>query len=87
MSSISGVIYIGVTNDLIKRVEQHKDEIRDGFTKKYKCKKLIYYEHFRNIKDAIKREKELKGWKRCKKFGLINVQNPLHHDLYEEIKN
>ena len=87
MASISRVIYIGVTNNLIKRVEEHKQEIVEGFTKKYKCKKLVYYESFFHIADAIRREKELKGWKRFRKIKLIEGINPRWNDLYAEITN
>jgi len=79
------VYYIGVTNDLIRRVEEHRAGIIDGFTKKYKCKKLVYYEHFFNINDAIKREKELKGWKRNRKVEIITKQNFRWQDLYNQL--
>ena len=82
MASVSGVLYIGVTNDLIRRVEEHKDEAVKGFTQKYKCKKLVYYEHFTNIEFAIRREKEIKGWKRIKKIALIENNNKRWDDLY-----
>ena len=85
MSSVSRVIYIGVTNNLIKRVEEHKQEVVEGFTKKYKCKKLVYYESFFHINDAIRREKELKGWKRFRKIKLIESVNPRWKDLYVDI--
>lgn len=75
MASISKVLYIGVTNDLVRRVFQHKSGLHDGFTKKYKCNRLVYYEHFIDIRVAIKREKELKGWKRFKKIELIEKEN------------
>ncbi len=68
-------IYIGVTNDLKMRVEQHKSGLIKGFTQKYKVNKLIYFEYFTDISQAIGREKELKGWKREKKFELINKVN------------
>ncbi len=85
MASISRVIYVGVTNNLIKRVEEHKQEVVEGFTKKYKCKKLVYYESFFHIDDALRREKELKGWKRFRKIKLIESINPRWNDLYVEI--
>ncbi len=85
MASVSFVLYIGVTNDLIRRVEEHKDGIVEGFTKKYKCKKLVYYESFFHVEDAIRREKELKGWKRFKKVDLINIDNSRWTDLYDNL--
>ena len=85
MASVSRVIYVGVTNNLIKRVEEHKQEFVGGFTKKYKCKKLVYYESFFHIDDAIRREKEIKGWKRFRKIKLIESVNPRWKDLYAEI--
>jgi len=84
MSSNSGTLYIGVTNDLERRVSEHKLEIIPGFTKKYGCKKLVYYENFSNINDAIAREKYLKGLKRIKKEDLIRSINPKWKDLSEE---
>ncbi|MBI2038213.1 MAG: GIY-YIG nuclease family protein [Candidatus Magasanikbacteria bacterium] len=85
IASVSFVLYIGVTNDLIRRVEEHKDGIVDGFTKKYKCKKLVYYESFFHVEDALKREKELKGWKRFRKVNLINIGNSRWVDLYDQL--
>lgn len=61
------VLYIGVTNDLYRRYKEHRDDAIDGFTKKYKCHCLVYYEEYSLVEDAIAREKELKGWKREKK--------------------
>lgn len=87
MASVSFVLYIGVTNNLIRRVEEHKNEIVDGFTKQYKCKKLVYYEHFFHVEDAIKREKELKGWKRFRKIDLIKTNNPRWEDFYNQLTN
>lgn len=87
MASVSGVLYVGVTNNLIKRVEEHKDKIVEGFTKKYNCNKLVYYEYFTDIKCVINREKEIKGWKRIKKINLIEKQNPRWNDIYEDLKN
>ena len=85
MSSVSRVIYIGVTNNLIRRAEEHKDEVANGFSKKYKTNKLVHYEYFNQISDAIRREKELKGWRREKKIDLIEKTNPRWQDLYEEL--
>ena len=66
------VIYIGVTNNLYIRYLQHKTGVVEGFTKKYKCHHLIYYEEYTYIEDAIRREKELKGWRREKKMGALS---------------
>lgn len=85
MSSLTNTtLYIGVTNDLARRVSEHKQELINGFTKKYKCKKLIYYENFLDIKQAITREKYLKGKNRKFKEELINSVNPERKDLSEE---
>jgi putative endonuclease len=85
MSSFSQVLYIGVTNDLMRRVEEHKVGLVEGFTSKYKVNRLVYYEHFSDINFAIKREKELKAWRREKKINLISVSNPIFKDLYSEL--
>ncbi len=81
MMSISSVVYIGVTNNLERRVFEHKKELVDGFTKKYKCKKLVYYELHSRVEDAIKREKQLKNWKREWKLNLIKKGNPVFKDI------
>lgn len=75
------MLYIGVTNDLIKRVYQHKEGLIPGFSKKYKTKKLVYFESCSSITDAIAREKQLKGWRRSKKLALIKSINPTMSDL------
>ena len=85
MASISGVLYIGVTNDLIKRVYQHKNELFEGFSKKYKTKKLVYYEWFTEINSAIRREKQMKEWRREWKIDLINKDNLIWRDLYNDL--
>ena len=86
MSSNSNkVLYIGVTNDLLRRVREHKNGISGGFTFTYSCHKLVYYESFSDIEQAIGREKVLKGWKRCRKDALIDTVNPERRDLYEDI--
>ena len=79
------VLYIGVTNDLIRRVYEHKHEMLEGFTKRYKLHKLVYYEQTSNILQAITREKELKKWNRSWKNKLINDFNPTWSDLYDLI--
>ena len=74
-------LYIGVTNDLPRRVAQHRQGEMPGFTKDYHCVVLVYQVHFRNIQDAIAREKQLKGWRRSKKNELIEQDNPYWKDL------
>ena len=76
------VLYIGVTNDLKRRVEEHKSGLIPGFTRKYNCHKLVHYETFSDINQAIEREKTLKGWIRKRKDELINMYNPEREDLY-----
>jgi len=75
------VIYIGVTSDLLKRVYQHKTKSYKGFTYKYNCDKLVYFEEFNTIEDAIKREKQLKSGNRTRKEDLINMSNSEWNDL------
>jgi len=77
----NGTIYVGVTNSLMRRVWQHRTEALDGFTKRYGLKALVYFAEFRDIKQAIAREKEIKGWLRVKKAALIRQENPLWKDL------
>ena len=79
------VIYIGVTNDLIRRVYEHKNHLIKGFTSNYNVEKLIYFEDYNDIELAITREKQLKSWKREKKLQLIYKHNPLLNDLYNDI--
>lgn len=84
-SKKNGTLYIGVTNDLIRRVYEHKNGLIDGFTKKYNVKNLVYYEIHQEINEAIKREKALKKWLRKWKIELIEKMNPHWKDLYDEI--
>ena len=77
------VLYIGVTSNLLKRIYQHKTKFYQGFTAKYNCNKLVYYEEYKNIVDAIKREKQLKSGNRKRKEQLINAENPNWVDLSE----
>ncbi|MFA6551629.1 MAG: GIY-YIG nuclease family protein [Patescibacteria group bacterium] len=79
------VLYIGVTNNLIERAQQHKGKINRGFTQKYNADKLIYYEEYGQIGEAIYREKCLKKWNRKWKERLINEFNPNRRDLFEEL--
>lgn len=78
----NGTLYVGVTSDLIMRVYQHKYASLDGFTKRYHCKQLVYYEQYDDIVDAIEREKQIKGGSRKKKIALIESMNPGWLDLY-----
>ena len=80
-SSISRVLYIGMTNDLERRILEHKEGLIPGFTQKYKCKKLVYFEASSDINEIIKREKQLKKWSRSKKIVLIEGTNPAWEDL------
>lgn len=79
------VLYVGVTNDLIKRIYQHKNHLVSGFTSKYNINKLIYYEIFEDINEAIKREKQIKNWHREWKMNLIKSKNPEFEDLYKSL--
>lgn len=81
----NGVLYVGVTNDLINRIYQHKNGLADGFTKKYHLDKLVYYENTNDLYEAIAREKRLKKWHRQWKIDLINQFNPCWTDLYNNI--
>ena len=81
MSNTTGTLYTGVTNNLIRRVYEHKSKLIEGFTKKYNIDKLIFYEEADNISQAIAREKEIKGWRRSKKIRLIKSLNPKWEDL------
>ena len=84
-SKHNNVLYTGVTNDLIRRVYEHKSKLVAGFTKKYKVDRLVYYEACGSIVVAIEREKQIKGWSRKKKHDLINALNPEWNDLYQSI--
>ena len=84
-SKKNGTLYIGVTNDLLKRVWQHKHKLVEGFTKKYSVDKLVYFEVTENIESAILREKQLKKWNRAWKIRLIQEKNPEWNDLFKEI--
>src|ERR1043165_4298207 len=84
-SQIGGTLYIGVTNDLIRRVFEHKSKFVRGFTKKYDVVKLVYYEQYDDIENAIQREKRLKKWNRQWKIRLIEEKNPNWDDLYPGI--
>ena len=85
MSNRSKTIYTGMTNNLHKRVFQHKLGINEGFTKKYKLDRLVYWETYGNVLEAIAREKEIKGWLRIKKIQLIVGLNPTWADLSRKL--
>jgi putative endonuclease len=84
MSSSSGTLYIGMTNDLARRVYQHKSKAIEGFTKKYGVTRLVDFETHNDVHVAIAREKQLKHWRRSKKIALIESLNPTWSDLSEE---
>ena len=81
----NSVFYVGVTNNLIRRVYEHKEGMIPGFTKKYNVKMLVYYECCDDIKAAISREKVIKKWQRKYKIAAIESMNPNLHDLYFEL--
>ena len=78
------VMYIGVTNNLERRLYEHKNRLVDGFTKKYHVDKLVYYEMTGDVRAAIAREKQLKGWTRAKKNAVVQTQNPDWLDLSQD---
>ena len=84
-SRIGGTLYIGVTNDLVRRVAEHKSKIAESFTKRYDVVRLVYFETFDGIEQAIHREKRLKKWTRAWKVQLIEGENPNWDDLYPSI--
>jgi len=84
-SKRNGTLYIGVTNNLLKRVYEHKNDLVDGFTKKYGVHRLVYYEQTEDVNSAIQREKQLKTWQRQWKIDLIMQKNPDWKDLYDEL--
>ena len=81
----NGTLYIGVTNDLIRRIHEHKDDVVKGFTKKYGVHSLVHFEESEDPTTAIQREKNLKHWVRQWKIDLIETNNPQWLDLYEQI--
>ena len=90
-SKIRGTLYLGMTNDLQRRIYEHKKGIKKGFTKKYGVNRLVYFEVFQNVNEAILREKRLKKWNRDWKIQLIEEENvrwlDLAHDWYDDILN
>ncbi len=84
-SDRNGTLYVGVTNNLIRRVFQHKEKFVEGFTKEHDVDKLVYYEIHTDVNEALKKEKQLKRWRRQWKLELIEKSNPNWDDLYFEI--
>ena len=85
-SGRNGTLYIGVTSDLIARAWQHREGNVDGFTKKYGCKTLVWFERHDDIEAAIRREKQMKEWKRLWKLRVIEEMNPDWNDLFESLQ-
>jgi len=81
IASRSRVLYAGVTNDILRRMDEHKRGLVRGFTSKYHVTRLVYFERFADVRDAIAREKEIKGWVRARKIRLIEEHNPTWKDL------
>ncbi len=84
-SKRNGILYIGVTNDLVRWVYEHKNNLIEGFTKKYNVHQLVYFETTSEIQSALKREKQLKKWNRQWKLDLIEKTNPNWTDLYQSL--
>lgn len=84
LSGKSGVLYTGVTNNLYLRVSQHRQQQIEGFSKQYNVTRLVYYEQFGDIREAIAREKQIKGWLRRRKIALIDSINPTWRDLFND---
>ena len=80
------VLYIGITNNLVRRCYEHKHKIIKGFTEKYNVNKLVYFDTTNDVSEAIKREKQLKGWTRSKKINLVESINPMWNDLSERLE-
>jgi putative endonuclease len=85
VASISRVVYIGITNNLVRRVHEHKQGLVAGFTKRYQVDRLVYFEETTDVRVAIEREKQLKTWRREKKLALIEVANPQWKDMYFDV--
>ena len=84
MSSRYRALYTGVTNDLLRRVDEHRHKLVDGFTKRYNITRLVYFESFTHVRDAIAREKQIKAWSRQKRIALIRSTNPEWNDLAKD---
>ncbi len=81
----NGTLYVGVTSDLVRRVWEHREGVVEGFTRRYRLKSLVYFEHYDEIATAIQREQTMKHWPRAWKVRLIHAANPDWRDLYDEI--
>jgi len=81
----NGTLYIGITNNLVRRVWEHKKQLVEGLTNKYEIHHLVYYDHHENPESAITREKQIKKWRRLWKLNLIEEKNPTWKDLYKDI--
>ena len=81
----NGTLYTGVSSQLAQRVGEHKEDVQEGFTKRYEVHRLVYYEWHRDIREAIRREKQIKKWKRAWKVRLLEEMNPAWRDLYEDL--
>ena len=81
----AGTLYVGVTSDIARRAWEHRDGVVEGFTNRYRLKRLVYIEHHDDIRDAIQREKTVKHWSRQWKIELIETANPDWHDLYDTL--
>ncbi len=84
LASITGTLYIGMTNSIDRRIAEHKDETFEGFASQYGCNRLVHWESFDDVRKAIDREKQLKGWRRGKKIALIEALNPSWKDLAKD---
>lgn len=84
-SERNGTLYVGVTSDLVGRTWQHREHVVDGFTKKYEVTMLVWYEMHGDMESAIRREKQIKAWKREWKIRLIEESNPYWNDLWQQI--
>ncbi len=84
VASLTGTLYVGMTNSIDRRIDEHKDETFKGFASKYACDRLVHWESFDDVRKAIDREKQLKGWRREKKIALIETLNPSWKDLAKD---
>jgi putative endonuclease len=85
LSSSAGLLYIGVTKDLARRMQEHRDSKSTGYAGRFAISRLIYFEATSSARDAIAREKQLKGWRRAKKLALVRTLNPTFRDLADEL--
>lgn len=86
-SQTHGTLYIGVTNDLVRRVYEHREGLAEGFTKRHRVKRLVYFEQYADVEQALQREKTLKHWKRNWKIALIENENPQWIDLWHRLSS